>query len=62
MAAQLLLCVVLPPLLVQYCSQHSCEVAVKLFLHIYIYIYIYIYISYGVVQNFGIAFKSIFII
>ena len=26
-------CGMLPPRLVQYCSQHSCEVAVKLFLH-----------------------------
>ena len=33
MAVQLLLCGVLPPGLVQYCSQHSCVVAVKLFLH-----------------------------
>ena len=32
-AAQMLLCGVLPPGLVQYCSQHSCVVAVKLFLH-----------------------------
>ena len=32
-AVQLLLCGVLPPGLVQYCSQHSCVVAVKLFLH-----------------------------
>ena len=32
-AVQLLLCGVLLPGLVQYCSQHSCEVAVKLFLH-----------------------------
>ena len=31
-AVQLLLCVVLPPGLIQYCSQHSCVVAVKLFL------------------------------
>ena len=30
---QLLLCWVLPPGLVQYCSQHSCVVAIKLFLH-----------------------------
>ena len=30
---QLLLCGVLPPGLVQYCSQHSCVVTVKLFLH-----------------------------
>ena len=33
MAVQLLLCRVLPPGLVQYCSQHSCVIAVKLFLH-----------------------------
>ena len=33
MAIQLLLCGVLPPGLVQHCSQHSCVVAVKLFLH-----------------------------
>ena len=32
-AVQLLLCGVLLPGLVQYCSQHSCVVAVKLFLH-----------------------------
>ena len=32
-AIQLLLCGVLPPGLVQYCSQYSCVVAVKLFLH-----------------------------
>ena len=32
-AAQLLLCGMLPPWFVQYCSQHSCVVAVKLFLH-----------------------------
>ena len=31
-AVQLLLCGVLPPGLIQYCSQHSCVVAVKLFL------------------------------
>ena len=30
---QLLLCWVLPPGLVQYCSQHSCAIAIKLFLH-----------------------------
>ena len=30
---QLLVCGVLSPGLVQYCSQHSCVVAVKLFLH-----------------------------
>ena len=30
---KLLLCGVLPPGLVQYCLQHSCVVAVKLFLH-----------------------------
>ena len=30
-AVQLLLCGVLPPRLVQYCLQHSCVVAVKLF-------------------------------
>ena len=35
----------LPPGLVQYCSQHSCVVVLKLFLQ-YIYIYIYIYIYY----------------
>ena len=34
-AVQLLLCGVLPPGLVQYCSQHSCVVAVKLFLHMF---------------------------
>ena len=32
-AVQLLLCWVLPPGPVQYCSQHSCVVAVKPFLH-----------------------------
>ena len=32
-AVQLLLFRVLPPWLVQYCSQHSCVVAVNLFLH-----------------------------
>ena len=32
-AVQLLLCWVLPPGLFQYCSQYSCIVAVKLFLH-----------------------------
>ena len=32
-AVQLLLCGCLPSGLVQYCSQHSCVVAVKLFLH-----------------------------
>ena len=32
-AVQLLLCGVLPPGLVQYCSQPSCAIAVKLFLH-----------------------------
>ena len=32
-AVQLLLCWVLPPGLVQYCSQHSCVVTVKFFLH-----------------------------
>ena len=32
-AVQLRLCVVLPPGLVQYCSQHSCVVAIKPFLH-----------------------------
>ena len=32
-AEQLLVCGVLPPGFVQYCSQHSCEDAVKLFLH-----------------------------
>ena len=32
-AVQLVLCGVLPPGLVQNCSQHSCVVAVKLFLH-----------------------------
>ena len=32
-AVQLLPCGVLPPGLVQYCSQHSCVVPVKLFLH-----------------------------
>ena len=32
-AVQLLLCRVLSPGLVQYCSQHSCVIAVKLFLH-----------------------------
>ena len=31
MAVQLQLCRVLPPGLVQYCSQHSCVVAVKFF-------------------------------
>ena len=43
MAVQLLLCGVLPPGLVQYCSQHSCVIAVKLFLHTFskrLYIYI----------------------
>ena len=35
MAVQLLLCGVLPPWLVQYCSQYSCVVAVKLFLHVF---------------------------
>ena len=30
---QQLLCGVLPPGLVQYCSQHSCVIAVKFFLH-----------------------------
>ena len=34
-AVQLLLCGVLPPGLVQYCSQHSCIVAVKIFLHLF---------------------------
>ena len=33
-AIQLLLCVVLPPWLVQYCSQYSCAVAVELFFSI----------------------------
>ena len=37
-AVQLLLCGVLLPGLVQYCSQHSCVVSVKLFLHTIIYI------------------------
>ena len=32
-AVQLLLCGVLPPGLAQYCSQYSCVVVVKLFLH-----------------------------
>ena len=31
MAVQLLLCGLLPPGFVQYCSQHSCVLAVKLF-------------------------------
>ena len=35
MAVQMLFCVVLPPGLVQYCSQHSCVIVVKLFLHIF---------------------------
>ena len=35
-AVQLLLCRVLSPGLVQYCSQHSCVVAAKLFLHTFI--------------------------
>ena len=34
-AVQLLLCEVLAPGLIQYCSQHSCVVAVKLFLHLF---------------------------
>ena len=34
-AVQSLLCGVLPPGVVQYCSQHSCVVAVKLFLHMF---------------------------
>ena len=33
-AAQMLLCGVLSPGLVQYCSQHSCVIAIKLFLHV----------------------------
>ena len=33
-AVQLLLCGVLPPGLVHYCSQHSCVVAVNFFLHL----------------------------
>ena len=33
MVAQLLLCGVLPPGIVQYCLQHSCVISVKLFLH-----------------------------
>ena len=33
MAVQLLLCGVLPPGLVQYCSQYSCVIVVQLFLH-----------------------------
>ena len=32
-AIQLLFCGVLPPGLVQYSSQHSCVIAIKLFLH-----------------------------
>ena len=34
-AVLLLLCWVLPPGLVQYCSQHSCVAAVKIFLHVF---------------------------
>ena len=34
-AVQLLLCGVLPPGLDQYCSKHSCVVAVNLFLHLF---------------------------
>ena len=33
LAVQLLLCGVLPPGLIQYCSQHSCVVSSKLFFH-----------------------------
>ena len=33
MAVQLLFFRVLPPGLVPYCSQHSCVIAIKLFLH-----------------------------
>ena len=40
-AVQLVSCGVLPPGLVQYCSQHSC-IYIYIFIHIYIYIYIYI--------------------
>ena len=44
-AVQLLFCRVLYPGLVQYCWQHSCVIAIKIFLHTkHIYIYIYIYI------------------
>ena len=51
-AVQLLFCGVLPPEVVQYCSQNSCFIVVKFFINkmclqiIYIYIYIYIYIIY----------------
>ena len=39
-AVQLLLCGVLPPGLVQYCSQHSCVIAVKLFLHTFFSVHV----------------------
>ena len=46
-AIQLLLCWMLPPGLVQYCSQHSCIIAIKLFLYTFFFFFFFNLKSHG---------------